>query len=178
MTSRTDVGADPLDADTLGTAVLLDGTRVGIRPIEPSDAADLVVFHDSLSRESTRMRFFTLHPHLSEREVERFTTVDHHDRQALLAVAEGRIVGVGRYDRCGPDEAEVAFVVADAWHGRGVATILLDRLAHQAREEGISRFVADTLADNQAMRDVFSHWGRVVRTSMEAGVFHVELALD
>jgi RimJ/RimL family protein N-acetyltransferase len=171
-------GAHPPDADTSGAANLLDGTCVGIRPIEPSDAADLVAFHDSLSRESTRMRFFTVHPHLSEREVERFTTVDHHDRQALVAVAEGRIVGVGRYDRCGPDEAEVAFVVADDWHGRGVATVLLDRLARQARQEGISRFVADTLADNQAMRDVFSHWGRIVRTSIASGVVHLELALD
>jgi hypothetical protein len=69
-------------------ALLADGRVVQVRPIEPTDAAPLVQFHESLSRETTRLRFFTPHPYLSEAEVVRFTTVDHHDREALVALAD------------------------------------------------------------------------------------------
>ena len=59
------------------------------------------------------MRFFAIHPHLSDKEVKRFTTVDHHDREALVALVDDELIGVARYDRA-PDarEAEVAFVVS------------------------------------------------------------------
>ena len=39
-----------------------------------------------LTNETTRLRFFILHPHLTPDEVERFTHVDHHDREALVAL--------------------------------------------------------------------------------------------
>ena len=61
-----------------------------------------------------RRRYFSAHPRLSEFELERFTTVDHHDREALVAVVDGEIIGVARYERTmAPTDAEVAFVIAD-----------------------------------------------------------------
>ena len=176
------MGASPAETTSaLGPVVvcLRDGTVIEVRPIEPADGGALVAFHEQLSRESARLRFFNMHPHLSEREVERFTNVDHHERQAFVAVRGAEIIAVGRYDRAGDaDEAEVAFVVADAWQGRGIATVLLDRLAAQARTEGLVRFTAETLCENRAMRAVFNKWGNVLRNSIEAGVVHTELALD
>jgi hypothetical protein len=50
---------------------------VAIRPMAPEDAAALVRFHERLSDDTTRRRFFTPHPSLSERELARFTHVDH-----------------------------------------------------------------------------------------------------
>jgi GNAT superfamily N-acetyltransferase len=46
------------------------------------------------------------------------------------------------------DSAEVAFAVADAWQGRGVGTILVERLREDARAAGITRFVAEVLPGN------------------------------
>ena len=47
----------------------------------------------------------------------------------------GEIIAVGRYERePGTDEAEVAFVVADAHQGRGIGSVLLEHLAAAARE--------------------------------------------
>src|SRR5690349_12316761 len=94
-------------------ALLADGRVVQIRPIEPADAPRLVAFHEALSPETTRYRFFTVHPRLSESELERFTHVDHHSREALIALLDGALVGVARYIQVeGTTEAEVAFVVS------------------------------------------------------------------
>ena len=116
------------------TVRMLDGSTARIRPISPSDGDALVRFHDGLTNDTTRMRFFSLHPHLTPGEVERFTHVDHHDREALVALDGPDIIAVGRFDRLpGTDDAEVAFVVADGWQGEGVGTHLLEELAQRAR---------------------------------------------
>ena len=158
--------------------VLHDGTTVDVRPIEPADATRLVRFHDALSFEAIRRRFFGAHPHLNAREVERFTTVDHHDREALVALVGDEIVGVGRYERLGRTfDAEVAFVVADRWQGRGAAPILLRLLADRAREERLRRFVAETLEENHPMMKVFRRSGLALEASSAQGVVHVSMLL-
>jgi GNAT superfamily N-acetyltransferase len=159
----------------------VDETR--FRPIEPEDAAALVRFHERLSDETTRMRFFSPHPHLTPAEVDRFCRVDHHDREALVATHGDDIVGVGRYDRTGGPheaaaEAEVAFVVADGCQGQGIGAKLLEQLATRARTQGITRFVADTFGENYRMRAVFRASGLVVESDMDAGVLHVVLDLS
>ncbi|HEY6426442.1 MAG TPA: hypothetical protein VIX84_04340, partial [Acidimicrobiales bacterium] len=54
-----------------------DGTlHFRVRPIRSDDGQKLVAFHDALSERSCFLRFFSLHPHLSPKEVERFTHVD------------------------------------------------------------------------------------------------------
>ena len=144
------------------SAVLLaDGTTVDIEPMRASDVDRLDQFHHTLSGETIRLRFFGVHPALSDQELHRFTHVDHVDREALVAVHDGEIVGVARFDRLrdGGDEAEVAFVVADAWQGRGLGTVLFERLAARARQLGVRRFVADTLFLNRRMLAVFRATG-------------------
>lgn len=162
--------------DNLIAVQLLDGSTVHIRPISPSDGDALVLFHEGLTNETTRLRFFNLHPHLTPREVERFTNVDHHDREALVLLDGPNIIAVGRYDRVGgTDDAEVAFVVADAWQGHGAGTHLLQQIALRARTEGVTRLVAETLSENHRMLDVFRHSGLMVGSGIDAGVVHVSL---
>ncbi|MEY2476866.1 MAG: hypothetical protein QOG87_2181 [Actinomycetota bacterium] len=151
---------------------------VSVRPIEARDATGLEAFHSRLSPESIYRRFFSVHPALTPREVARFTTVDHHDREALVAVAGDAIVGVARYDRSSGGGAEVAVVVEDAWQRRGVATLLLGALAVRARAGGIDTFVADTLLENQRMRDVFSHMGWATKASSRQGVVRSRFRLE
>jgi RimJ/RimL family protein N-acetyltransferase len=162
----------------MGLVQELDRATVRIRPISPSDRDALVRFHEGLTSETTRMRFFLFHPHLTPTEVERFTHVDHHVREALVALDGSDIIAVARFDRMpGSDEAEVAFVVADAWQGNGVGTELLGQLADRARTEGLERFTADTLGGNHRMLGVFRRSGLLVESDTEAGVVHVVLDL-
>ena len=165
--------------DSAAFHTLNDGTAITIRAIDSSDAPKLVQSHENLSLESTRLRFFTPHPHLSEGEVERFTNVDHHDREAFIAMLDGEILGVGRYDRVpSTDTAEIAFIVADAWQGKGIATHLLAYVRRHAEREGIAMLIADTLGENVRMRHVFEASGPIASRTWDHGVVHLEMPLD
>jgi nucleotide-binding universal stress UspA family protein/GNAT superfamily N-acetyltransferase len=98
---------------------------------------------------------------LSARQLDYLTEVDHHDHEALLAIAEDTREGVAvaRYVRTEPTVAEPAIVVADHWQRRGLARRLLDLLADRAREEGIECFVAPVLAENRAALALFESLG-------------------
>jgi acyl-CoA synthetase (NDP forming)/GNAT superfamily N-acetyltransferase len=159
--------------------VLSDGGTVHLRPITPDDADRLVAFHGRLSERTRYFRYFGPYPRMPQRDLERFTTVDHCDRVALVAMLGHDIVAVGRYDRLGEgDSAEVAFVVADAHQGRGLGSILLEHLAAAARESGLTRFVAEVLAENGQMVRVFRDAGYQIARSFEEGTLHLEFAID
>jgi acyl-CoA synthetase (NDP forming)/GNAT superfamily N-acetyltransferase len=154
--------------------VLRDGGTAHVRPIVPEDADRLRAFHGRLSRDTVYNRFFAYRPTLSDRDVERFTTVDHVDRVALVATLHDEIVGVVRYDRAaGTRTAEVAFVVRDDHQGRGLGAVLLEHLAAAARERGLERFTADVLPTNRAMLTVFRTAGYEVERELTGG--YVEL---
>ena len=158
--------------------VLRDGGTAHLRPITPSDAAALQEFHVAQSPESIYLRFFAPLPRLSDRDLARFTTVDHVERVAFVVTVGGRIIGVGRYDRVAPREAEVAFNISDAHQGRGLGSVLLEHLAAAARENGIHRFVAEVLPQNRKMISVFRDAGYEVGHQYDDGVIHLEFDID
>lgn len=159
--------------------VLRDGSTTHIRPIRPEDADALQAFHVAQSEQSIFLRFFAALERLPDRDLARFTQVDHRDRVALVAVTQDdAIIGVARYDKVGPDEAEVAFNIADAHHGRGLGSVLLEHLAAAARERGIRRFVAEVLPQNGRMIAVFREAGFTLRQQLEDGVVQVGFDID
>jgi RimJ/RimL family protein N-acetyltransferase len=137
-----------------GDVVLADGGKVHVRPIEPSDAERLRRMGSRLSPDTVYLRFFS-HVTLSDRDIERLTTVDHDDRVALVALVDDEMVGVARYSRLEvPTDAEVAVVIEDAHQGRHLAPLLLERLTAAARERGIERFCAVVMPENRRMLHV------------------------
>ncbi|MFP5336318.1 MAG: GNAT family N-acetyltransferase [Actinomycetes bacterium] len=156
--------------------VLRDGGTAHLRPITPQDAAALQRFHVAQSPESTYLRFFAPMPRLSDKDLQRFTHVDHRDRVAIIALVGDEIIGVGRYDRMDARQAEVAFNIADAHQGRGLGSVLLEHLAVAALENGIHRFVAEVLPQNRKMVTVFRDAGYEVTHHFDDGV--VSLAFD
>ena len=94
--------------------VLRDGTGERVRPIRPDDADQAKRFFEKLGPESRYFRFFRIKDTLEPEEIEYFTTVDDVDRMALVALIDGDVIGVGRYDRevPGGDTADVAFALA------------------------------------------------------------------
>ena len=152
---------------------------VVIRAIHGSDGPALERFHEALSPEAQRSRFFYVHPHLSAAEIEHFTHVDHHEREAIIVTDGPDIVAVGRYDRLpGSHAAEVAFVTADDHHGRGFASLLLARLADRARAVGITQFIAQTLPENRKMLAVFTRSGLPAATAFRGGLVDVSMSLE
>jgi len=158
--------------------VLVDGATAHVRPIRPDDAPRLVAFHDRQSPQSIYYRYFSPRPRLTERELERMTIVDYVDRMGLVALRGDELIGVARYDRWRHrSEAEVAFFVDDANHGRGLATVLLEHLAARAREVGLTGFTASVLPENRKMIGVFTQAGFETATRFADGVVEVRLAL-
>ena len=151
-----------------------DGSVVRVRAIRADDTTRLQSFHAHLSMESIIWRFFRSVPSLSDEQACQFTHVDYVDRMALLATrGDGvteEILAVVRYDRlAGTQEAEVAFVVQDAWQGHGLATALLHDLAAYAHAHGVERFVALTMGANARMLDVLHKCGFPCRTRYDGG---------
>jgi RimJ/RimL family protein N-acetyltransferase len=143
---------------------LRDGSVVHVRAIRADDTARLQAFHAHLSMDSIIWRFFRSVPSLSDEQARLFTHVDYVARMALIATrgedAAEEILAVVRYDQtAGEREAEVAFVVQDAWQGHGLATALLHELASYARAHGIQRFHALTMGTNTRMLDVLHNCG-------------------
>jgi acetyltransferase len=129
-----------------------DGSTVLVRPIRPEDAALEAAFIGGLSGESRYRRFLSASLQTSPETIARFTQVDYDRDLALVAVAEGSIVGVARYVReADPRRAEFALVVADRWQGRGLGALLMNRLEHAAHEAGIERLDGIVLASNPPM---------------------------
>ena len=164
----------------LGAQVILsDGTWCLLRPIRPDDAERLIEFHQHLSQRSTYLRFFTVHPRLSAKEVKRFTTVDYEDRLALVVERDGQLIAVARFDRIvGTPEAEVAFVVADDYQHHGLGSLLLDELVRAARARGVRTFVAETLCENTPMLDVFHHSGFDVSSKIACGTVWLRFEIE
>ena len=157
--------------------VLSDGGTALLRPIRPDDGPLLVDFYARVSEESKYFRFFAPYPTLSARDVEHFTTVDQRTRVAVIVTIGDEMIAVGRYDQTEPGEAEVAFLVQDAHQNRGLASVLLEHLAQTARENGISRFVAEVLPHNQRMLVVFRAAGYTITDSLDDGVVSLEFQI-
>ncbi|WP_319462328.1 GNAT family N-acetyltransferase [Micromonospora sp. RTP1Z1] len=159
--------------------LLSDGTTVQLRQIRPDDAPAIVAMHARFSERTRYLRYFSPYPRIPERDLQRFVNVDHRDREAFVVLAGGRIVAVGRYERLGPGspEAEVAFVVEDAYQSRGIGSVLLEHLADAARRFGIVHFVAEVLPANGAMLRVFSDFGYQVQRQFADGVVHLSFPI-
>ena len=149
----------PYPVELESQIVLADGTVLAVRPIRPEDAELERRFVASLSEQTRYYRFFYRLHELSPAMLVRFTQVDYDRELALLALApdsEGpggvAIVGIARYiANVDHESAEFAVVVADAWHGRGIATQLMKALIASAKKKGLQRLVGTVLRANQTM---------------------------
>jgi acetyl coenzyme A synthetase (ADP forming)-like protein len=160
--------------------VLRDGGGARVRPIRPGDGGLVKAFFEKLGPESRYYRFFQVKKTLEPSEIEHFTNVDYHDRMALVALHEGEMIAVARYDRePGPgDHAEVAFAVIDEQQGRGLGSRLLELLTVYARSHGIKSFRAFVLGENRQMMRVFRNSGYELSRTIDSGVFTVDFPVS
>ncbi|MDY7090190.1 MAG: GNAT family N-acetyltransferase, partial [Actinomycetota bacterium] len=128
--------------------------------------------------ESLRLRFFAppSGPDLDV-EVDRLCRAHSNRHLAVLALDGEQVIGVAACDRTDDiaEQAEFAVFVADAHHGRGVGTLLLEHLAALARRRGIQELVGEVLPDNQAMlrvaRDLNARaWSRFGDNVVDVGI--------
>ena len=143
---------------------LTAGDDVFLRPIGPQDRAREVDIISKFSEHSRYLRFFSGAPTLPDAVIDQLVAVDGHFHIAWGALdlnAPGApLMGVVRAVRRGDTaEADLAMGVLDAHHGKGLARLLLAAVVHDALAAGITRFTAETLAENAPARKLFKAIG-------------------
>lgn len=93
---------------------------------------------------------------------------------------DGEVIGVARFvrDEPGSRSAEVAVAVVDDWQGKGLGTLLLNRLSDRAREEGVELFTATVLSDNRAIIDLLEGLGETTVRTAGNGQLEIEIELE
>lgn len=158
--------------------LLRDGQGVLVRAGARDDVGLVEEFIGRVSPESLRLRFGATVRGVPRDLLEDLSCGNFEERGCLLALAgegaESRVVGVGNYIGLGSRRsAEIAILVEDAYHGQGISTLLLERLAGLAAANDYVEFVAEVLEENQAMLDVLASVGFEVHQVREAGTVHV-----
>jgi acetyltransferase len=135
---------------------LADGRSVTIRPIRADDEMATRDFFDHLSADARQMRFMKYVKALSDKMIHFFTHVDYEKHMAFVCEAEigGRpaLVGEARYV-ANPDgrSCEFGVVIADDWHGSGIAGLLMEALIRAARAQRLETMEGLVLRDNHDM---------------------------
>lgn len=166
---------------------LNDGTRIVLRPIEPTDREELRRGFRGLSPESRYRRFFSAVTDLDDRMLDYLTKVDGENHVALVAYTESLDMkeehgaGVVRFIRVKgePHVAEVALTVLDEQQRKGLGTLLLLTAIREAAARGITHFRGETLPANAPILALLEAAGAVTHPSGEGTVvFDLAIAAD
>ena len=134
------------------TETLPNGLRLLIRATEPHD--DLAgAIQSKVSPKSFFYRFLRPKHYLTDKDVASFANCDFVSQVALIGLVRHNlrmgIVAGARYWITGPDEAEIAFIVADDYQKQGIGTAMLNHLCSIARQAGLKHLYALAIPDNE-----------------------------
>ncbi|MDY6996171.1 MAG: GNAT family N-acetyltransferase [Actinomycetota bacterium] len=139
-----------------------DGTVLYLRPVLPGDNERTVNGPVEFSGETLYRRFQSVRTP-SKRLMAYLFEVDYLDHFVLVLTdgPDGPVVADARFVRNpeDPAEAEIAFIVGDEYQGRGIGTFLMGAVSVAAGYDGVQRFTARVLTDNQPMRAILDKFG-------------------
>lgn len=158
------------------------GARLLIRPVKPTDEPMLKDLFYSLSDESIYRRYFNVIKYMPHERLQEELDLDYETRFALAAVVEcegvEEMVGIAQYVL---DEstnfAEAAFLVRDAWQGKGIGKSLVGYLVEIARDKGIKGITAVVMPENRAMLHLFYQLGYTVESRLDEGAYHLSFEI-
>jgi acyl-CoA synthetase (NDP forming)/GNAT superfamily N-acetyltransferase len=160
-------------------ALLADGRVVQVRALQPADNDDVFALHSRLSEQDRYLRSFGTATAIYAPMARRITRAPDAEHAALGAYLDDSLVGVAHYEvLADPTTAEVALVVDGSVQAHGLGTLLLEHLASVGRRSGVTRFVAEVLAENRRMIQVFLDAGMANQISVDGPERHVEISLD
>jgi acyl-CoA hydrolase/GNAT superfamily N-acetyltransferase len=169
-------------ADMEFTLTLRDGNLVQFRAIKPSDEDEMRRLFYRFSDEAVYYRYFSPVKVMPHSRMQQYVNVDYGKIISIVGFigdeGSGKIIAEGRYVKH-PDRplADVAFVVDEAFQGKGIASCLLKQLTGSARASGLKGFTADVISSNRSMMRVFEKSGLVVTARFEEGAYELTMML-
>ena len=153
-----------------------DGAKLLVRPIEPTDEEMLSDMFYDLSDQTIINRFFSMLKSMPHRRLQEFCVIDYEDEMSLVVLhgkrPKQKMVGLGSYHmNPSTKRAEIAFLVADDWQGRGIGTYLMRELVKIARAKHIRGLTAEVLRDNVAMIALMHKAGVPPKSSIVNGSY-------
>ena len=160
------------------------GLKTSLRLGEVSDELLIKKFFKTLSLESLRRRFLSLREELlddylynffltnSNMEIKIVVLVNHNDKK--------EIVGIGQlYPHPGTSLAEVALVVSDNYHNKGIGRELLTFMMQLAKKRGLKGFEGIVHNDNRPILHLCRTvgFGTIERT-LRPGVYELKMYFD
>ena len=144
------------------TETLPNGLRLLIRATEPHD--DLAgAIQRKVSPKSFFYRFLRPKQYLTDKDVASFVNCDFVSQVGLIGLVRDNlrmaIVAGARYWITRPDEAEIVFIVADAYQRQGIGTAILKHLCSIARQAGVKTLYALALPDNEGASRLLNKLG-------------------
>lgn len=138
------------------------------RPLRNGQTEVVQAVFDRLGPRSRQLRFGGAKNVLTAADLAQLSRVDgtHH---VLVAYVDGAPAGIARLVRDG-SVAEVAFAVVDELQGRGIGTVLVERLAADARAAGIETFHATLHSDNHASLSLLRRVTSCLKLRASAGM--------
>ncbi len=157
------------------------GVKIFLRPVKITDEHLLKNFFYSLSGDSMYHRFISIRADMHHDRIQQFAVIDYTKEMVILAVVQEddkeTIAGMGQYfiDES-THTAEVAFLVRDEYHGRGIGTELLLYLTYLAKKNGLHGFTAEVLVDNKPMLQIFENAGFEIEKHAEGGIYALAMS--
>ena len=156
----------------------MDDTQVYIRVATTHDGEKLRGMFSRTSKETIHKRFHIPYPEVPEWMVALMLGTDHHDKEALVAVVEEKVVGHAMYVRLADDgEAEMAIIVEDFWQSKGVGKSLLLKLEERAGLRGIETFTGEVFGHNRPMLGLAATFPGTEYATEDGVYYHVRMPL-
>ena len=190
VAEATKKGADrlairPYPKELEEVITLDDRAPLLLRPVVPEDEPSLQAGFAKLTPEEIRLRFAVPKKALTHVDAARFTQIDYDREMALVLTDPGipgqtELYGVVRISTDADNErAEYAIIVRKAMAGRGLGSLLMNRIIDYARSRGTKEIYGYVLAENHTMLDICERLGFDRKPGHEdPGVVYVSLRLD
>ena len=148
-----------------------DGKQVTFRPAKPVDDRLIQEHFYTMDKKDIQTRFFSTRRSFYREDMEGMSQLDYIKNLTIAAVTGEvgfeKIIGLGEYALEQGSVAEVTFSVSKEWQGKGIASVILEKITEAACENGYTRLVAYTLPTNVSMIKLFNKLPYKVETVFE-----------
>jgi acyl-CoA hydrolase/GNAT superfamily N-acetyltransferase len=160
--------------------ILRDGLRVRFRAIKPSDEEAMRRLFYRFSHETVYRRFLYPISTMPHKKMQEYVNIDYSQVMSVVALTgepdQNTIIAEARFVR---DEqslfGDLAFVVDEKYHGRGIATALYEMLIPLAIERGLKGFTAEVLEANKKMMKIFENADLPINVRVKNGLYELTI---